>query len=385
LILQKSDIKYSIIQGIITLCIAFIPIYFYIDATIENQNIQDKISLKNYSSMIASKIDSVAYEGSETFYYPRSNIYKSAIYDHQDKVIFSLFDSIAPPFFTTEFFQDSQRIYHKHYLQSNILGAKYLITCKKINHSEVIYNVLILLITVTCLIFLSSFITIKQSIEPYKQLNLYLDNFLKDAMHELKTPLGVARINIDMLQMKLENNKHLIRIKSALKNMTVVYEDLEYYMQRHSVKNDKKQIDFSIFLEKRVEFFSDLAIAKNIEFQTNIQKDVTIFFNDIALYRIIDNNLSNAIKYSKDQSSIKVSLQQIDDTQIILKFQDNGIGIQDTQKIFHRYYRGDTISGGFGIGLSIVKRICDQNSIDIKVESQVRKGSTFIYTFYPYS
>ncbi len=382
MILQKSDIKYSIIQGFITLCIAFIPIYFYIDATIENQNIQDKISLKNYSSLVVSKIDSAAYENSETFYYPRSNIYKSAIYDHNDKVIFSLFDSVAPPFFSTEFFQDSQKIYHKQYLQNNILGAKYIITSKKINHSEVIYNVLILLITVTCLIFLSSFITIRQSIEPYKKLNLYLDNFLKDAMHELKTPIGVARINIDMLQMKLQDNKHLIRIKSALKNMTIVYEDLEYYMQRHSVKNDKKQIDFSTFLEKRVEFFSDLAIAKNIEFQTHIEKDIALYFNDIALYRIIDNNLSNAMKYSKDQSSIKVHLKRVNPTQTLLIFQDNGIGIRDTQKIFHRYYRGDKISGGFGIGLSIVKRICDQNGIDIKVESKVGDGTTFTYTFH---
>jgi signal transduction histidine kinase len=153
-------------------------------------------------------------------------------------------------------------------------------------------------------------------------------------------------------------------------------------MQRHSVKNDKKQIDFSTFLEKRVEFFSDLAIAKNIEFITHIEKDIALYFNDIALYRIIDNNLSNAMKYSKDQSSIKVHLKRVNPTQTLLIFQDNGIGIRDTQKIFHRYYRGDKISGGFGIGLSIVKRICDQNGIDIKVASKVGDGTTFTYTFH---
>ncbi len=368
------------LQGFLTLCIAFIPIYFYIDATIENQTIKDKMKLKNYTASILTKMEAVKYESSDIFYYPRSNIFRSALYDENDKTIFSLLKKDIPLGFTSEYYQDNTDICYKQYLQKNIFDAKYIIACKPINNSQMIFNVLILLLTITCLMFLSSFITIKQSIEPYKKLNHYLDNFLKDAMHELKTPIGVARVNIDMLQMKLQNNKHLIRIKSALKNMTVVYEDLEYYMQRHSVKNDKKRINFSEFLQKRVEFFSDLAIAKNIEFSINIEDNIFIEFNDIALYRIIDNNLSNAIKYSKDQSLIQISLEKHHNC-ITLIFEDNGIGIKDISKIFDRYYRGDKISGGFGIGLSIVKRISDTNNIIIEVDSKVGVGTKFLYQF----
>lgn len=199
-------------------------------------------------------------------------------------------------------------------------------------------------------------------------------------MHELKTPIGVARFNIDLLQMKLKDDKHILRIKSALKNMTVVYEDLEYYIQSHIIKDDKKDIDFSTFLIKRVEFFNDLTSAKNIELETDIKGDIKIFFNEIELYRIIDNNLSNAIKYSKEKSKINVFLKKIDEN-IILGFKDEGIGIKDTNKIFDRYYRGDKISGGFGIGLNIVKNICNKNSIKYEVQSQPNKGSFFKYTF----
>lgn len=377
---KTNDIKFVIIQVLLTLCIAFIPIYFYIDTSFENRNIKDKLMLKNYAASVNFKIKAFEEENSDFFYYPRSNIFRSAIYDQNDKAIFSLFNQNENFIFDTQFFSTDKKICYKDYLQSNIFDAKYLVVCKDINNSQVIYNVIILLLTISCLIFLSSFFIIKQSIEPYKRLNKYLDDFLKDAMHELKTPIGVARVNVDMLQMKLTDNKHLLRIKSALKNMTVVYEDLEYYIQSHIAKDNKKSIDFSQFLEKRVEFFNDLAKAKKINLFTHIQKDITIYFDAIELYRIIDNNISNAIKYSKETSNINIFLEK-NGEKIKLVFKDEGIGIKDTGKIFDRYYRGDKISGGFGIGLNIVKNICVKNNIEYKVDSKVGKGSVFSYIF----
>ena len=377
---KTNDIKFIVIQVIITLSIAFIPIYFYINASFENKNIQDKLMLKDYTSSVILKMKSFENENNDVFYYPRSNIFKSAIYDNNNKPIFSLLKQNDNFDFHTQYFQGTDNICYKQYLLNNKFEAKYIIVCKNINHSQIIYNVIILLLTITCLIFLSSFFTIKQSIEPYKKLNKYLDDFLKDAMHELKTPIGVARINIDMLQMKIKDDKHILRIKSALKNMTIVYEDLEYYIQSHNLKEDKKEIDFSKFLTKRVEFFNDLTIAKNIKLIQNIEEEIHINFREIELYRIIDNNLSNAIKYSKDKLTITVSLKKVD-KQIVLIFQDQGVGIKDTHKIFDRYYRGDKISGGFGIGLNIVKNICEKNNIDFNVNSTPNKGSCFSYYF----
>jgi K+-sensing histidine kinase KdpD len=381
LINKTNDIKFIIIQVILTLFIAFIPIYFYLDASFENQNIKNKMILNNYSASVFSKMHSYENDNSDFFYYPRSNIFTSGIFDENDNAIFSLLERNRKFSFGNEFLSTTEQICHKQYLQTNIFGAKYIVVCKNIDNSEVIYNTIILILTITCLIFLSSFFTIKQSIEPYKKLNHYLDDFLKDAMHELKTPIGVARINIDLLQMKMKDDKHLLRIKSALKNMSVVYEDLEYYMQRFSGIEEKKNINLSLFLEKRVEFFNDLAIAKSITLVKEIEANMTIDFNEIELYRIIDNNLSNAIKYSKENSQISLSLKK-NENKIILIFNDEGIGIQDTSKIFDRYYRGDKITGGFGIGLNIVKKICDKNNIEIKVDSIINKGSCFSYSFY---
>lgn len=379
MISKKYEIKYIIIQVILTLFIALIPIYFYLDASFENQAMKDKINLKNFASSVISKIEFFEKENSSIFYFPRSNIFKAAIFDNENQVIFSLLknNNIS---FENEFTKQNDLICYKEYLSQNILNAKSLIVCKEIDNSEVIYNSIILLLSVSFFIFLSSFFIIKQSVEPYRQLNQYLDDFLKDVMHELKTPLGVARINVDMLQMRLKNDKYILRTKSALKNMTVIYEDLEYYMQQSIVRDKKVEINFSYFLEKRVEFFSDLTNSKNITVNKNIEENILINFNEIELYRIIDNNLSNAIKYSKDSSSINITLEKKENF-IKLIFKDEGIGIKDTSKIFQRYYRGDRITGGFGIGLNIVKNICDKNKIKIEVNSKINEGSIFIYSF----
>ncbi|WP_198306167.1 sensor histidine kinase [Arcobacter vandammei] len=377
----KSELKYIVIQVCISLLIAFIPIYFYIDATIKNQNIKDKLDLQNYSNQVILSIENFEKQNNDIFYYPRSNIFFSSIFDKNKKEIFH--SNISLEFFDEDYRSFSGKFCYKEYLSQNILDASSLIVCKNIDYSEVIYNALILLLVVIVFIFLLSFFVIKQSIEPYKKLNTYLDEFLKDAMHELKTPIGVARINTDMLSLKLRNDKNILRVKSALKNMTIIYEDLEYYMQQHEVKELKNHIDFSLFLEKRVEFFNDLAISKNIIFHKNIESNIEIYFNEIEAYRLVDNNLSNAIKYSKNDSNIYISLQKSDNN-IKLIFKDEGVGISDTSTIFERYYRGDKITGGFGIGLSIVKNICDKNSVEIEVVSSVDEknhGTSFTYIF----
>lgn len=72
---NKYEIKYILIQVLLTLLIAFIPIYFYLDSSFENQNIKDKMDLKNHAYSVISKIDSFEKENSSIFYYPRSNIY----------------------------------------------------------------------------------------------------------------------------------------------------------------------------------------------------------------------------------------------------------------------------------------------------------------------
>ena len=87
------------------------------------------------------------------------------------------------------------------------------------------------------------------------------------------------------------------------------------------------------------------------------------------------------IQYSNNKATVKISLSQ-EHEKIIFTVEDNGVGIEDVDKIFSRYYRENSAKGGFGIGLNIVKQIIDEDGISLDVSSELRKGTTFTYVFY---
>jgi len=368
LIKGDYEIRQILLQVSLIVLIAFIPIYLYMSSSLENKELKDRLYIKEQIYILSSSISKLAKKESLIIDSSDIEIY---LFDKNENTIFKNSDTNIP-------LKDNLCI--KEELASNILEARYIEVCKDIDNTQVIINVLALCLLVIFLVFVSLFIIIKQSIEPYKRLNKYLDEFLKDVMHEIKTPIGVAKFNVDMLSMRTKEDKYLLRIKSALKNMTVIYEDLEYYIKQNTINDEIVDIDFSEFLNKRCEFFKDLSNAKNIKLERYIEEDITIFISETELHRIIDNTISNAIKYSKNDTLIKISLCK-EQSNILFVVQDQGIGIKDTKKIFYRYYRGDNVNGGFGIGLSIVKKICDKNKINIHVESKVGKGSVFKYKF----
>ncbi len=376
---SKKDILYIVAQAVILVLIVSLPLHFYINSELENISYKDKDELRMYAKKVENKIYRFSNSNEKVFYFPRSNIFKSAIYDSSFHKIFSLLDKNIKPE-SLGFFTKEGSIYFVKKLKQNVLNATYLVVQKRINHARLILNVIVILAVVAFLVFLATFFIIKQTLEPYKKFNLYLENFIKDAMHEMKTPIGVILLNLDGLDSLYKNNKMIKRAKSAIKNMMVVYEDLEFFVRKKSIEHPKKRINLSVFVKERVEFFMDLLNSKEIEVSLHVKENIFIDFSPLELSRIIDNTLSNAIKYSKNRTKIDIMLYD-NENEIVLEIKDEGRGIEDTKKIFQRYYRGDKISGGFGIGLSIVKHICDKNGVDIKVNSEQAKGSLFTFIF----
>ncbi|HIP12895.1 MAG TPA: HAMP domain-containing histidine kinase [Sulfurospirillum arcachonense] len=373
------SIKYLLAQIVILILIVSIPLHFYIKSELENNRFKDIIELKSYAEKVANKIYKFSNSDEKEFYFPRSNIFKGAIYDSSANEIFSLLKSKIELFALDILIKDDIN-YLQIRLKENVFNARTLVVSKNITYSKMIQNVLAILIVVSFLVFVLTFFIIKQSLEPYKKFNIYLENFIKDATHELKTPIGVILLNLDLLDNIYENNKMVKRSKSALKNMIVVYEDLEFFVRKNRVEHPKEHINISDFFKERIEFFMDLINSKNMRVEQNIQNDLYLNFSQLELSRIIDNTISNAIKYSKNGTKIELYLHE-EQNNIVLKVLDEGKGIQNIDKIFDRYYRGDKISGGFGIGLSIVKNICDKNSVHVEVKSKLKVGSEFIFTF----
>jgi signal transduction histidine kinase len=101
---------------------------------------------------------------------------------------------------------------------------------------------------------------------------------------------------------------------------------------------------------------------------------------------IIGNLISNAIKYTNEHGEISINLTQNNDT-ILFTIIDNGIGISQTdlEKVFHSFYRADSLNHsnikGTGLGLSIVKRLCDLLNITITIESELNVGTIINLSF----
>ena len=110
-----------------------------------------------------------------------------------------------------------------------------------------------------------------------------------------------------------------------------------------------------------------------------LQECGKLWINDLELQRIIDNNLSNAIKYAKKDTDITVELYE-KEKDVIMRFVTYSKKIEDTQKIFEAYHREDEISSGFGLGLEIVGEICQKENIQIEVKSNDQM-TVFSYRF----
>ncbi len=205
------------------------------------------------------------------------------------------------------------------------------------------------------------------------------NKFLKNSVHEVNTPLSIILTNIDLLAIKGVQNRHLTRIEAASKIIHNIYNDLTYMIKKDLIEYKRVKLNFTQFLIQRLDFFSEVANSNKLKFNANIDSNLFIEFNEVKLQRLCDNNISNAIKYSFENSMIEVKLFK-NVNKVIFEIKNNGEEIKDIEKLFNRFYREDNVKGGFGIGLNIVREICTQDDIKIEVKSE-NQLNTFRYIF----
>jgi len=104
-----------------------------------------------------------------------------------------------------------------------------------------------------------------------------------------------------------------------------------------------------------------------------------VYFSDIELQRIVDNNLSNAIKYAHKNTDISIELKKVADT-VVLEFITHSRAIEDTKRIFEPFHQEEERVGGFGLGLEIVGSICKKEQVHVEVTSD-SEITIFRYTF----
>lgn len=203
---------------------------------------------------------------------------------------------------------------------------------------------------------------------PLKKALHLTEEFSRDILHDLGTPLAALRLNINRLHIVSEDERKFQRILSSIETIFVLGDNLRTYLDGHIYQSQK--VDLLAIVKDRVQIFTKL--HPNISFYIE-GKTVMLLVNRDAIVRIIDNLLSNAAKYNKIDGFVKIT---IDEKNKIVQIEDNGIGIKDPKRAFERFYKEQ--ERGLGIGLHIVKKLCEELKIDIKVESKLLKGTIFM-------
>jgi hypothetical protein len=204
--------------------------------------------------------------------------------------------------------------------------------------------------------------------------------FLKYTVHETNTFLSIISHNIELYTIKNKENKYFNNILIALKNLSSVYNDLNYMIKRNHIKYLKHKIDLMDHIKNRIDFFTPFAKKTNLTFIFESQLKVAfINFNETKLQRIIDNNITNAIKYTYENENIYIVLRKKSNKYSFLIY-SHSRKIQHPSNIFKEYYREEKIHYGFGLGLNLVKKICDDENINIYFRSS-EKFTLFKYVF----
>lgn len=226
---------------------------------------------------------------------------------------------------------------------------------------------------------------IEQAIEREKQ-------FTSDASHELRTPLAVIKGTMEVLIRKPRNQQEYEdKINFCISEVDRLNHMVDQLLLLARFENQKQNIKTeSVYLNAILldvlARFSDKIKTKNLIITTNFSKEYRIESDTYLVTIILNNLVSNAIKYSNNEGEISLLLLDHSE-EIQFSIIDNGIGIAsaDVVKVFQSFYRSDSSNHasikGTGLGLSIVKRLCDLLKIEITIESELQVGTIINLSF----
>ncbi|RXJ64043.1 sensor histidine kinase [Halarcobacter anaerophilus] len=337
-----------------------------------------KTKMQNIASNISSQIthSHMNGHGLELSQFLKTDIYKISFYDENRRKIFgNLNDTID---FSKKIIEKEKNFILVNDSTYGHLGIYYIAIEENLFFNRVAKlknEIIILFLIIYFMVSVLGFFLAKLFLKPIKDERKRLNNFIKDTTHELNTPISAILMSAEEEHL---SSKQIKRIKLAAQRISEVYKDLTYiFLEDKRVLSEPKEHNLKELINTQIKYFEALAQKKKISIDTFLE-DTFFTIDENDFIRLFNNILSNAIKYNKQKGKIEIELKNH-----TLTISDSGIGIEKDKinDIFSRYYRATDYSGGFGIGLNIVKNICEKYSIKIVVDSTLKKGTSFILKF----
>ncbi|WP_333599247.1 sensor histidine kinase [Flavobacterium sp.] len=239
----------------------------------------------------------------------------------------------------------------------------------------------------------------KMEIETLKVREEYRREFLGNVSHELKTPLFTVQGYLSTLLDGAMNDKnvrkkYLERAEKGVERLIYIVEDLDMIskLEMGDVNLELSKFNIVELIQNVFDLLEMKADKKNIilMFDRKYNKPITVFADQEKIQQVLTNLVMNSIKYGKENGTTEVTIEDLVNDKIIVRFRDNGEGIekQYIPRLFERFFRvdksGARSEGGSGLGLSIVKHIIEAHGEKIYVESEFGKGSEFSFTLEKY-
>lgn len=213
--------------------------------------------------------------------------------------------------------------------------------------------------------------------------------FTSDASHELRTPLSVLKGNFEVLIRKpREQEEYISKVKSGLdeiEKLESIIDQLLALARFQKEALDIHEIDLGSIVQEVTESIFKRQ-GRQVSFHSQSEVPLYVLTNEKSVFIILTNLLQNSLKYSKENTEVSVSIWR-ENSSTVMEVKDRGIGIdKDAQsKIFNPFFRENSPElgkvPGSGLGLSIVKKLCDHLGITVLLQSEKGQGTAIQLVF----
>jgi len=334
-------------------------------------------SLQYEAEHLQSQIRALHHSNAEKLIYPHDVHSRSAIYDLDKNYIFGTFLKIP----SLDHLDDKNKLYYLTHVEPYFLGAAYLLIVKNIDFTPIEklqQNILLFMFIAGIVFSVLGYYLGRLFVAPMRESLKHMNRFIQDTTHELNTPISTILTNIEMIETfgkHEENSTELKRIEIASKTLSRIYDDLSYLNLNHQYHRHITTLNMSRVVEERVVYFAAMAEVKLLEYVIDVTPDVMLQIDKNDAIRLIDNLISNAIKYNKVRGILSVKL-----TRELFAVKDTGIGIkkEEMSTIIERFKRANNSEGGFGIGLDIVNQVVNSYDFELQIVSKEDEGTEVI-------
>lgn len=227
---------------------------------------------------------------------------------------------------------------------------------------------LLLSLPFSILFYIIWYFFVGRNLKPIKENIKNLQNFTWNINHEFKTPISEILSSLELSEKSWKYKEAVKQSIESAKKINNILNSLMWLMNINTYSYKKEKIDTIPFLKDIIKSYNNQCKSKNINiiFQTETPQYITKLDKQ-HLHICFSNILSNAIKYSHKKSDIEVIIKWN-----IIEIKDSGqwIDKKNLNKIFDRYFRESYNKNGLWVGLSLVKKICDTNKWEIKIDSK---------------